>query len=278
MILRRDSPIYRRFGDLIRGADRAFFAGLPGVGKSLLLQQLALMARDAGRQAHLVQWDTARQPFESAKYPLEEGATHPMVIKATGAWLRLALVEWEQAHRASNHMLIGEVPLIGGRLMEIARPAADEAEALLADRRTQFILPVPSREVRAIIEARRERTIAEPRHDDEAHDAPPDLLRALWQDLLQVAGQLGLSDARKAEVPYSPQVYEAVYRHLLRHRHVVTLRIDQPLNLVGSVYDFEYELPRLVASREQAKNLLTHLENTISIEQVQADAARWFEL
>ena len=37
-----DSAIYRKFSQLIEEADRVFFAGLPGVGKSLLLQQLAL--------------------------------------------------------------------------------------------------------------------------------------------------------------------------------------------------------------------------------------------
>ena len=160
-ILPEESQIYRCFVDLIRSADRVFFAGLPGVGKSLLLQQLTLMALEAGRGAHLIQWDTARQPFESSRFPLDRGATHPMVIKAVGTWLRGALPEWDKAHSQTGAILIGEVPLIGGRFMEIVRPANDEAELLLADERTQFVLPVPSREVRALIEARREASIAQ---------------------------------------------------------------------------------------------------------------------
>ena len=132
-ILPEDSQVYRCFADLIRSADRVFFAGLPGVGKSLLLQQLTLMALAAGRAAHLVQWDTARQPFESPRYPLDQGATHPMVIKAAGTWLRRALLDWDYAHSQANAILIGELPLIGGRFMEIVRPADDEAEPLLAD-------------------------------------------------------------------------------------------------------------------------------------------------
>ena len=148
-ILPAESQIYRCFVDLVGNADRVFIAGLPGVGKSLLLQQLTLMALEAGRQAHLLQWDTARQPFETPRYPLDQGATHPMVIKATGTWLREALLEWDNLYSTTNAILIGEVPLVGGRFMEIVRPTDDGAESLLADKGTQFVLPVPSRQVRA---------------------------------------------------------------------------------------------------------------------------------
>ena len=72
-ILPAESQIYRCFVDLVGNADRVFIAGLPGVGKSLLLQQLTLMALEAGRQVHLLQWDTARQPFETPRYPPGSG-------------------------------------------------------------------------------------------------------------------------------------------------------------------------------------------------------------
>ena len=111
------------------------------------------MASEAGRHVHLLQWDVARQPFESPRYPLQDGATHPLVIKAVGAWSRGAIVQWQRAAGVDGDMLIGEVPLIGGRFMEIVRPADDAAEAVLCGERTQFVLPVPSREVRAAIEA-----------------------------------------------------------------------------------------------------------------------------
>ena len=273
LILRQGSPVYRCFAELILTADRVFFAGLPGVGKSLLLQQLTLVAIDAGRPVHLLQWDTARQPFETPEYPLEQGATHPLVIKAVGSWLRTALVEWEAAHRQSNTMLIGELPLIGGRLMEIARPAGDEAEKLLTDRRTQFVLPLPSRAVRAIIEARRESTIANPQHENESQDASPDLLRALWGDLHRVALQLGLTDAAEEEPPYSPQVYAAVYRHLLRHRHVISLPLNEPLQPAGSVYEFAINLPQLVASRQRAQTILAQVAAPTS-----ETLSRWYDV
>ena len=247
LLLKRDSEIYRCFVDLIASADCVFFAGLPGAGKSLLVQQLTLMAGAAGRSVQLAQWDVIRQPFETPRYPITDGATHPLVIRAAGAWLRGAMLNWAAA-RASSDMLIGEAPLIGGRLMEIVRPGADAAEALLRDARAQFVVPVPTREVRALIEAKRAESIAAPRHENDAHDAPPDLLRALWEDLRGVGLRLGLADAVTGSIAYSPEIYAAVYAHLLRHRHQQALWIREPLQPVESVYAGAEALPQLRAT------------------------------
>lgn len=277
-ILPEQSQIYRCFLDLIHSADRVFFAGLPGVGKSLLLQQLTLMALEAGRGAHLIQWDTARQPFESPRFPLDRGATHPIVIKAAGLWLRRAIPEWDKAHSQTGAILIGEVPLIGGRFMEIVRPANDEAELLLADKGTQFVLPVPSREVRALIESRREASIANPAHENESQDAPPDLLRALWRDLFHVAAQLGIVETSANDELYSPEIYEATYRCLLRHRRARVLSIDEPLRPVASVYDFDAELPQLIADRKRAQAVLREIEATTTPARLKRAAAVWYKL
>lgn len=278
LILPPGSPIHRCFAGLVVEADRVFLAGLPGVGKSLLLQQLSLMAMDAGRPVHLLQWDAARQPFETPDYPLVGGATHPLVIKAVGVWLRAALVEWDAIHRDRGAMLIGEAPLIGGRLMEIARPDDDEAEALLSNKRAKFVLPLPSRALRAIIESRRESSIANPRHEQEVHDAPPDLLRTLWNDLNRVALRLGVTDAAEAEAPYSPEIYEAVYRRLLRHRQVISLPMDEPLQPAGSVYEFASELPQLLASQERAQRILAQVAAATPETLAREQLSRWFEV
>ena len=278
VILPPASPVFRCFSDLVECADKVFFAGLPGVGKSLLLQQLTLMALEAGREVHLLQWDTARQVFETPRYPLRDGATDPMVIKAVGLWLRQALVDWDRDHDGLTTMLIGEVPLIGGRLMEIARPADDKAEPLLRDMRTQFVLPVPSMAVHALIESKREQSIANPRHENERQDAPPGLLRESWQDLFLVAAELGICDSSATNAPYSPRVYAAVYRHLLRHRQVKVLEIGETLQSDGSVYDFEVELPQLKAGRKKAEAILAALEATTSDADEQKRAAKWYEL
>ncbi len=278
LILEPESLLYRRFSQLIEDADLVFFAGLPGVGKSLLLQQLTLMALAAGRRVTLLQWDTARQPFETPRYPLSDSATHPLVIRATGAWLRRALLDWHARARKPQDMLIGEVPLIGGRFMEVARLKSDEAETLLSDERTQFLIPLPSSEVRALIETRRARSIADPQHENEAHDAPPDLLRALWLDVYRVGVLLGLAPPTKVDAPYSPAVYEAVYRHLLQHRNARVLPIDEPLQPTASVYDRAEQLPFLRATAAQAETILADLEASVSPEAAIAAAARWYEV
>lgn len=278
LILPPESAIYRKFSQLIDEADLVFFAGLPGVGKSLLLQQLSLMARAGGRRATLLQWDISRQPFETPRYPLSEGATHPLVIRATGLWLRRALVEWDARAKKPADMLIGEVPLIGGRFMEIARSMADEAEALLSNERTQFLIPLPSIEVRALIEARRARSIAAPQHENETHDAPPDLLRALWQDVYRVGVALGLAEDVAGERAYSPAVYEAVYRQLLRHRHTRVLPINEPLQPTASVYEQLAPLPYLQATKAQAEAVLRELEAAMSPAQAIAAMEGWYKV
>ena len=281
LILSSDSALYRTFSELVKRADLVCFAGLPGVGKSLLLGQMALMAVEAGRPVTLLQWDVARQPFESDKYPLADGVTHPMVIRAAGVWLRDALLDWAakpRDSRDSDDMLIGEAPLVGGRLMEIARPAADPAEALLTEGRTQFLIPTPSRGVRALIESRREETIAQPQHKNEAHDASPNVLRASWQDLYRVAVRLGLAGARAGGAPYSPDVYAAVYRHLLQYRNARVLPLHQVLQPSASVYANIERLPNLQATAAQAAAIIARLEAQTTSDEIAAAADNWFRL
>ncbi len=259
IVIPPDSALYSTFSATLASADLVFFAGLPGVGKSLLLQQMALMAAAAGRRVTLLQWDVARQPFESPRHPLVDGATHPLVIRAVGHWSRGAVLRWSAA-RTTNDLLLGEAPLIGGRFMELVRRADDAAEALLSDERTRFLLPAPSVKLRAHIEAQRGRSIAAPRHENEAHDAPPDLLRALWRDLHQVAATLGLAPAAADDADYSPEIYAAVYRHLLQHRRVKQVYMRRPLPAMTSVYDGLDALPQLRATTTEAAAILTQLE------------------
>ena len=280
IILEEGSQLFLQFQQLIKNADRVFFAGLPGVGKSLLLQQLTLMARNAKRKVHLLQWDTARPVFETpdvlAKYPIVDGATHPMVIKAVSVWSRTGILEWDKSHEKPDNILIGEVPLVGNRLMELVRPADDEAESILRDDRTQLFIPVPSRSVRQVIESNREQTIADPQHENETQDAPPNLLMALWHDLYRIAKELGLTELKAETMPYDPEIYSGVYQHLLQHRHFQVLNISEALKPSGSVYDYDEELPELSPTPQQAKAILAKLEQEFTLEQILADAEQWY--
>ena len=282
IILEENSDIHKLFQSLAFNADRVFFAGLPGVGKSLLLQQLTLMAQGEGRTVHHLQWDTTRPAFETsailAKYPEIDGVTHAMIRKAVGLWARQGLAKWDRSHDKPEHMLIGEVPLGGNRLMELVKSIDDEIETVLQDAKTQFVIPVPSKAVREVIEASREKTISQPRHEKETKDAPPNVMRGMWHDLYRLAGVLGLTDVQAEKVPYSPDIYRGVYQYLLQHRNVQTLEIDDVLKPSGSAYAMGTAVHELVATLEQVTDIMARLEREYTVAQVQADVERWYKV
>lgn len=265
-------PLYHSFQKLATEQRLVFFAGLPGVGKSLLLQQLALMAHENGRIVHLLQWDVTRASFETpeilARYPEILGLTHAAIRKAVGLWTRRGVMEWHTTYPDAQHLLIGEVPLIGNRLIELAQPREDQVESLLASPKASFVIPIPSRAVRETIEAARTRSIANPQHEREAADAPPNVLQALWQGLYRLAHQLGMAQEPTDEpVPYNPEIYRGVYQHLLQHRHVEPLLIDTLLPASTSVYDLNIVASELSAMPGAVASIMAHIEAHYSIAQ-----------
>lgn len=260
LVLPRESHVFQTLHRAVLERRCVFFAGLPGVGKSLMIQQAALLAQEAGRPVHLLQWDVARGAFETpgilGRYPEVDGVTHAAIRKAVGLWAREAVRQWDQAHPEDRHLLIGETPLIGNRLIELAQRRDDDVEPLLAGRQTLFLIPAPSREVRQAIEAARAREMADPRHDRERANAPPTLVRAHVEEINRVAGRLGLPASRSGG-DYDPDVYVGVYRRLLRFRHAAVLPLTSVLPVRVSPYDLggvaselrptRYDVERLVA-------------------------------
>jgi hypothetical protein len=261
-----------------------FVAGLPGAGKSLVIRELARLAAGAGRTVYTVQWDVARPVFEAApagrRYPLADGVTHVVIRKAAGLWVRDAVAAWQAAHPDPAHLLIGELPLVGGRFIELARPAADRAEAVLAAPSCRFVIPVPSRDVRAFVEAERDRRMAQPAHTREREDAPSHVLRALWNELVGAARALALSAAPAGggAVPYDPAIYEAVYRRVLGRRHVETLPLARVLQLGGaSAYDLGVPTRELLPSAVEVERAIRAVEARYpSPEKLTVDADRWY--
>lgn len=243
---------------LARTARLVLVAGLPGTGKSLVIHQLAHVAAAAGRRVHLLQWDVARPVFEATdaarRYPLVMGVTHAMVRKAVGLWARRALTEWERRWPGAEHFLVGETPLVGGRLIELARVMDDDAEPILAAPSCRFALTVPSVEVRRFLESERSRRTAHPAHPREREDAPPQVLRNLWDELAGVARGLGMLPASDdGAIAYDPAVYRRVYESVLRHRHVdvVALEVVLPTQAL-SVYDFAVRCDEVVPDTAEA--------------------------
>ena len=267
---------------MARAQRMVFFAGLPGVGKSLFIRELARVAHAMGRDVHLLQWDVARPSADSnallARYPERNGVSHAMVRMVIGRWARGAVVRWDREHRGSSALLIGEVPLIGHRLLELAQVHADDAEPLLAGAEALFVTPVPSPSVRAAIEQARGRTFRSPAHPRERADAPPDVLMQIWLETHALAVALGAAPAPLADTPapYDPQAYAAVFRHLLRHRRAVTVRMNATLGEGASVYDVAVEATDLVPKEEEIADLVARLEREYSPVEIEQRVARWF--
>jgi predicted AAA+ superfamily ATPase len=93
LVIPISSQLYQVLKELAQTRRMVFITGLPGVGKSLLIQQLALIAKGFGRNVHLLQYNVAREPFETEptilKYPEVEGVTAPAIRKAVGLWAPL---------------------------------------------------------------------------------------------------------------------------------------------------------------------------------------------
>ena len=150
----------------------------------------------------------------SRRYPLNDGVTHGVIRLAVGRWARAAVARWHAGipaprpadrrdafHRPSPHR---------------ARPArARRRRAPAGDSATRFVIPVPSRELRAHLEAERERRARQPQHPREREDARPRSACALG-DLLGAAVALGCSTPWRERAPYDPAIYRRVYERLLR--------------------------------------------------------------
>ncbi len=282
MILDPGSALYRSLVGLLEEGRLVFFAGLPGTGKSLLVHQLAHLAHARGRTIHLVQWDTARPVFERSeaggRYPQVDGVTHGTIRVAAGRWVRQAVGRWDQEHPSAEHLLIGETPFVGHRFVELARPADDTVEPVLTARSTRFVIPVPSRDVRRHLEAERDRRAQRPLHEREREDAPPQVLRDLWRQILTVGHELGVPGAAPGPTAYDPQVYQRVYLHILARRHAEVLALDQILPTTSfSAYAFDVPCRDVLPSGDDVRQWIRATEAAFpDPETLRKEIERWY--
>ena len=278
LVARADPALLARVRDLATRR-MVFLAGLPGTGKSLLVHQVSHLARAAGRAIHLLQWDVARPAFEASaagqRYPVVGGVTHVVVRKAVGLWVRDAVARWNERHAGPEHVLLGETPFVGNRLVELARREDDAAEPLLAAPSCRFVVAVPSVAVRRFLEARREERAARPLHAREREDAPPAVLRDLWRQLAEVARGQGIDATAET---YEPNAYRRVYERILRWRHVDTVALDAILPTDRlSVYDFATPPSEVVPTEAEAERFIREVERrSPDVSALERDAARWW--
>ncbi|MEM9774173.1 MAG: hypothetical protein AAF902_06305 [Chloroflexota bacterium] len=285
IILPENSEIYQAFKSTVESKRFVFIAGIPGVGKSLYVQQLAVMAQTIGRKVHLFQYDVTRMAFENSpvgleRYPEIDGFTQPAIRKALGTWAREGLVQWQETFAEPEHILIGELPLVGNRLIEIVQKGSDPAETLLSGHLSQFFIPVPSKRIRDKIEAARQASIANPRNAKEVKDAPPNVLQENWEQTFNLAQTLGLIQTipSNGQIVYAPAAYAGVFEHLLQHRPTQTLYVDLDLKPQGSVYDLEKIVSEPHASAEEADAILIKLENQMTPDEIESAVSNWYNV
>jgi hypothetical protein len=278
LVVSRDSGLYRALNQAARDYRCVFFAGLSGVGKSLMLQQLALIATEQGRSVHSIQWDVSRAPFDRAdilaRYPEVDGITHPAIRKAVGLWARDAIERWDHRNPESHHMLVGETPLIGARLIELVRKEPDSVEKLLAGVQTVFLIPSPSLEVRRTIAASRRRDMEAPSNDRETFSAAPTLLDAHWHEIEEVATQLGIPGAHSAD-GYDPDVYAQVYQRVLHHRRTVVLPVLTVLPVSTSAHDLGVITAELIPTQDEVDRTMSVVNASTAVS-LQSEADTWF--
>jgi hypothetical protein len=278
LIVPAGSRAHRMLSEAVQSCKAVVFAGLPGVGKTLLLQQTALLSHAAGRPLSLLQWDIARQGFETpgilARYPEVEGTTHAAIRRAAGFWVRGAVANWAAAHVGDDALLLGEAPFVGNRLIELARREADAAESFLAARSTLFIIPAPTLAVRRAIEAARQREIEQPLHARETANAPPNVLTLLMQELRAAGAALGVAGVR-SEGGYDPEVYTAVYSRLLEHRQARALAIDECWPVAASPYELDVGVTELQPTPAEVAEALARVEALGAVELERA-VRQWY--
>ena len=279
LIVERGSDLYKVLVEAARERRCVFVTGLPGVGKSLIVQQLALIAAEEAREVHLLQWDVARLAFDRpeilARYPEVDGLTHPAIRVAVGLWVRGAVSEWDRAHPEPRHMLVGETPLVGDRLSELARPVNDAVEPLLSRPQTLFLIPVPTSAVRQQVEAARSREMTEPRHERDVASAAPHLVRAGWEELADVAKRLGIEAAPSDG--YDPRVYAEVYRRVLRYRHALVLPITTALPVRESAHAVPPSASELVPTAAEVAHFIAAI-TARPLAGLEWDVAHWYKV
>ena len=262
------SQVYMMLNRLVDNQRIVFFTGLPGVGKSLLINQLAHLAHFSGHHIYLLQWDILRNAFMTDRiaslFPDVDGITHSVIRRAAGLWVRQAVAQWHQEHLGEKSLLIGEAPLIGNRLLELVLPRDDAAESILLEESTRFVLPIPSRKIRCIMETARQTSIRNPRDIRELNDAAPEVLKTLWRELIRAATALNIPTPPKgSDENYDPKIYESVYLQVLKHRRYEVARLNITLSTRRrSVYTFNMAVEELIPTASEVSHSIEEVEHS----------------
>ncbi len=277
-------PIDTKIGQKLRGAAAhcriLLIVGLPSTGKSLMLQQLIILASEAGRQVHTMQWDDARSAFETQDwlevFPEVDNVTHPRIRKAVGLWVRGAVQNWCSVYSTSKDLLIVELPVIGGRFVELLQPHDDAPEAVLKSNDTLALVPVPTNEIRRVIAGFRAATSSEPRNDFEARDAPPHIVESQWAEARQLYIRWNsIEDVSEVDGQYQETICRSVFERLCRYRHMQILTIDREFPTKGSVYERDAPTKTVRATSDEVNAAFARLKHLFPGQSAERSIQNW---
>ena len=276
----RESKVYQQLNNVALEAKCVAFSGLPGVGKSLYVNQFYQIAKELEKEVTVIQWDIARKAFESpdimAKYPMVKGEIHNVIKLSAGAWLLDIVKTWIEANSQNTSLLVIEAPLVGHRFVELAKLQTDlELENFLSGSGFQIIMPIPSKRVREKIEEDRRAQV-----DESAKlwkGAKPSVMLLLWKMTCDIANEFGRSIPMITQPDYDPEVYEFVFRNILKHRHFIPLHIDEIFAIKVENEDELHNLGSLVATDYQSHKYVNQIEELYSDpEQIDLIANSWY--
>lgn len=224
------SKVFKQLEELVSTSSILVISGLPGVGKSLYVNQVLKIAKLNNRETTVIQWDVARKAFESeelsALFPMGDGVVHNGVKLCAGIWLKDVVSNWIRKHNPASDFLLIEAPLVGHRFIELMQIQEDqEIETFVSSEKMKVVVPIPSREVRVKIEESRKQQLK-----DDANSwmgAKPSVMLLIWKELCELANTLGMEIDVSDQPPYDPEVYEFVFRKVLKNRHFIPLYIDE---------------------------------------------------
>ena len=258
-----------------------FFTGLPASGKSFLLRQQCISAKEAGRRVHLLRWDFSLSAFLTednlAKYPQIDGTSNPIIRHAANIWGRQAVARWHATVREPDDMLIGEVPILGSRFSELVQTRPDDIETLLASKSVVFLFPLPSNRLRERLEAIRRASFANPRHPDEAKDAPPSTMEWAWRITRSKAIELGLVPAAdiQSDAGYDSATSERFFEYLLQHRNAQALHVDELFPSESSAHDLDGNIVELFATPSEVADAIGLAKEAMNNGKTNRDLDNW---
>ncbi len=228
------STVYQSLKLSAETAKIVVFSGLPGVGKSLYVNQFKQLAQSLDKDVTVIQWDVARKAFEtpeiSQRFPTGDSLVHNGLKLSVGMWLMDTVKSWLSVNKEGSGLLLIEAPLVGYRFVELAHKQDDASlEAFLTGDTCQFIVPIPSEKVREKIEADRKAQVSE--DAKEWSGAKHSVMELLWKMICGIANTMGKQISMDSQPPYDPDIYEFVFRKVLKHRHLIPLHIEEIFNI-----------------------------------------------